>query len=569
MKLERVGLNLNKNEVKKEREAKNNFTMTKFSLPKMQKGNLLKDFVSFGAPITYIDTKRPGYLSQAAKEFIEHFDDLTFSRKSAYKLGSGQTSNAYYIKDFGFVIKQNFEKFARKIGKRAPGSLFHENLILKKLNPKVEEYSQKQIAFIQTENDNEYLISSFAYGNEINYNARKLNFKDLDRILRVCYRLDKNGILQTDMACGNIFLDSNSKPTFLDYQWAIPDFTYNSLASYLNCQPFPDFEIPANDTQFETCALGAYLNEMSKNESSLNCREFLKNYLMKKSKYCQKKAQILEKNTRGYNYEKERIEFEKAKANVFRNPSESVINCELLRINILHQFRKQYSVTELPICGEPKNLIKFFVHAASLKLSAETLKDLDTPDYLSQDEKTYFRYMKRYGQYWSNMINNIFKQTSKSILDHIQGYEYNNEYFDKDKIVKVDSAGDLKRILDIPYNVSSRCNHDEKFSEISDLYDKRYKLCDYGYDFSKKYSLFENLDHYLSGRRKDSFTTQMIENIYNASHIDIGMELAEEAHLINLMHKHSSSMPSPREEKVEKDLRKIMDSQIETLFSDR
>lgn len=85
----------------------------------------------------------------------------------------------------------------------------------------------------------------------------------------------------------------------------------------------------------------------------------------------------------------------------------------------------------------------------------------------------------------------------------------------------------------------------------------------------KKYSLFENLDHYLSGRRKDSFTTQMIENIYNASHIDIGMELAEEAHLINLMHKHSSSMPSPREEKVEKDLRKIMDSQIETLFSDR
>ena len=299
MKIKKVELSSNNKQVNRKNNSNPHFAVTQFGLQKMQKGKLLKDFVSFGAPITYIDTKRPGYLSQAAKEFIEHFDDLTFSRKSAYKLGSGQTSNAYYIKDFGFVIKQN---------------------------PKVEEYSQKQIAFIQTENDNEYLISSFAYGNEINYNARKLNFKDLDRILRVCYRLDKNGVLQTDMACGNIFLDSNSKPTFLDYQWAIPDFTYNSLASYLNCQPFPDFEIPANDTQFETCALGAYLNEMSKNESSSNCREFLKNYLMKKSKYCQKKAQILEKNTRGYSYEQERINFENARANVFKNPNDSIIN---------------------------------------------------------------------------------------------------------------------------------------------------------------------------------------------------------------------------------------------------
>ena len=284
MKLERVELDQNKNQVKKERKAKNNFTMSKFGLPKMQKGNLKKDIMSFGAPITYIDTKRPRYLSQASKEFIEYFDDLTSSTKNAYKLGNGQTSNAYYIKDFGFVIKQNFEKFARKIGNTSMGSLFHENLVLKKLNPKVEEYSQKQIAFIKTANNNEYLISSFAYGNEINYNERKLNSKDLDRILRVCYRLDKNGVLQTDMACGNIFLDSNSKPTFLDYQWAIPDFTYNSLATSLNCQPFPDFEMPANDTQFESCALGSYLNEMSKNESYSSCKEFIENYLKKKTK---------------------------------------------------------------------------------------------------------------------------------------------------------------------------------------------------------------------------------------------------------------------------------------------
>ena len=48
MKLERVGLNSNKNEVRKEKNVKNNFTMTKFGLPKMQKGNLTKDVVSFG-----------------------------------------------------------------------------------------------------------------------------------------------------------------------------------------------------------------------------------------------------------------------------------------------------------------------------------------------------------------------------------------------------------------------------------------------------------------------------------------------------------------------------------------
>ena len=51
MKLERVGLNSNKNEVRKEKNVKNNFTMTKFGLPKMQKGNLSKDVVSFGSPV--------------------------------------------------------------------------------------------------------------------------------------------------------------------------------------------------------------------------------------------------------------------------------------------------------------------------------------------------------------------------------------------------------------------------------------------------------------------------------------------------------------------------------------
>ena len=51
MKLERVGLNQNKNEVRKEKNVKNNFAMTKFGLPKMQMGHLTKDVVSFGSPV--------------------------------------------------------------------------------------------------------------------------------------------------------------------------------------------------------------------------------------------------------------------------------------------------------------------------------------------------------------------------------------------------------------------------------------------------------------------------------------------------------------------------------------
>ncbi|UKI41979.1 MAG: hypothetical protein L6V95_02935 [Candidatus Melainabacteria bacterium] len=47
MKIEKMGLNPNKNEVKKEREAKNNFAMSKFGLPKMQNGNLKKRYCEF------------------------------------------------------------------------------------------------------------------------------------------------------------------------------------------------------------------------------------------------------------------------------------------------------------------------------------------------------------------------------------------------------------------------------------------------------------------------------------------------------------------------------------------
>ena len=80
MKLERVGLNSNKNEVRKEKNVKNNFTMTKFGLPKMQKGNLTKDVVSFGSPVVQKNViwrnVNESTIANLAK-FIDKFEDAT------------------------------------------------------------------------------------------------------------------------------------------------------------------------------------------------------------------------------------------------------------------------------------------------------------------------------------------------------------------------------------------------------------------------------------------------------------------------------------------------------------
>lgn len=54
MKIERMSLNSNKNEIKKRKECQNNFAMSKFGLSQIQKGDLVKDTVSFGAPVKNI-----------------------------------------------------------------------------------------------------------------------------------------------------------------------------------------------------------------------------------------------------------------------------------------------------------------------------------------------------------------------------------------------------------------------------------------------------------------------------------------------------------------------------------
>ncbi len=54
MKLERVNLNSDKNQVgRKKKNNKNNLTTPNFGLPKVQIGNLAKDIVSFGSPVVY------------------------------------------------------------------------------------------------------------------------------------------------------------------------------------------------------------------------------------------------------------------------------------------------------------------------------------------------------------------------------------------------------------------------------------------------------------------------------------------------------------------------------------
>lgn len=142
MKLERVGLNLNKNEVKKEREAKNNFTMTKFSLPKMQKGNLLKDFVSFGAPVKNIRiygenryiTKRHDLF----KDFSKVFSKLSDSTKSLFK--NIDTQNRSFM--------DAFDELNENAQKKIP-SLSVTNMV---------NYSEDKIVSVKTLDDQNYTV---------------------------------------------------------------------------------------------------------------------------------------------------------------------------------------------------------------------------------------------------------------------------------------------------------------------------------------------------------------------------------------------------------------------------
>ena len=453
MKIEKMGLNPNKNEVKKEREAKNNFAMSKFGLPKMQNGNLKKDIVSFGSPVVYQEVikhnQHQNFLKRLSK-FIDKFEDETKHRQkecwdkrlsynekynskinsqlmSAQYLGSGMSGNAYLVKDWLTSVDDGNSNGNSLPWHYEPHPLIFEKTLTllsgdytqfviketqksnsKNLENEFEELKkvvdmpsmQQGVALMKTRDGGTFLISEFQPGVSKGLKKRNgdkkfnvLTRQNIKDVLSILSQLDKKMLFNPDLNLGNILYEKET-PTIIDLEWQ------TNMNEADKVFTFAPNEKRTNMLGFENAGLSSYIkdlyqinehNGMDYKNNKKSCRDFLKMYFMERAKYCDTSNRL-----------------EKVRKTVYENPTEDVLDAEILRLSILKNHEKQYGYLDTENC-QPQDMLEMVRYQARANFAAKMLSEFKPQGYVSEEQREYFEEMRKFGSFWHGKTQEWYK----------------------------------------------------------------------------------------------------------------------------------------------------------------
>ena len=473
MKIEKMGLNPNKNEVKKEREAKNNFAMSKFGLPKMQNGNLKKDIVSFGSPVVYQEVikhnQHQNFLKRLSK-FIDKFEDETKHRQkecwdkrlsynekynskinsqlmSAQYLGSGMSGNAYLVKDWLTSVDDGNSNGNSLPWHYEPHPLIFEKTLTllsgdytqfviketqksnsKNLENEFEELKkvvdmpsmQQGVALMKTRDGGTFLISEFQPGVSKGLKKRNgdkkfnvLTRQNIKDVLSILSQLDKKMLFNPDLNLGNILYEKET-PTIIDLEWQ------TNMNEADKVFTFAPNEKRTNMLGFENAGLSSYIkdlyqinehNGMDYKNNKKSCRDFLKMYFMERAKYCDTSNRL-----------------EKVRKAVYENPTEDVLDAEILRLSILKNHEKQYGYLDTENC-QPKDMLEMVRYQARANFAAKMLSEFQPQrpySETSRAEDEYFEEMRKFGKDWHNKTKDWYKGSINWMKRLVAGEEHQN-----------------------------------------------------------------------------------------------------------------------------------------------
>lgn len=388
--------------------------------------------------------KRP-LISRAEREFIDVFEELSTEQKAAYKISEGKTSDIYFVKQFGIVIKAIKTGLDEVVTKFLNGSLKNENDILQELNSTKKTFTQRGIALVDTENGSKFLLSRFVKGKPADAVNNPLNAEKLDSVFDSLLKLDKEHMINFDWNIGNVLIDENNKAVLLDFQWAqkFDHFAKTNIPNVIT----PPFEVPSNLSTYEVSTISPYIKELVALGGKSEALDFFKTYLSVKSKYNTKLKEYL--NIAKYeiaesqlSLAKEKIRFEKLKGIVFQDPSEAVVNAELLKMNTLfNDLRQSYYFA--PDLGDNKNIYTAFHHMAQAQNSAKALTEIKIPVFASKEEKEYLQKMREYGKFLSDTLSKKYSETTHNLVSKVM----NNDGIVLNSNAPLGDTSDLSFIL--------------------------------------------------------------------------------------------------------------------------
>lgn len=274
-------------------------------------------------------------------------------------------------------------------------------------------------------NGNYYLITT--YVPEINQSSGKSNnimahFRDLFSSL---FELDKRGIFHGDLNPDNIVIQPNGKVGFFDYKWArivekVNAFDGKKIQKCL----MPKSMFIENAQMFEMASIPKYLKELNPQWGEY----FIREYLSAKSEYHQNRYEFLKKYTKNWRNKEEKnivaqsLAMEKAKAEVYKNPSEAVLKIEEKKFQFLSDFRDAYTRVDANIPN--RNILNApSAYLCSISAVQDFRKAVDNQlsSSGSEQEKLYLKSMEEYGKYWYDNLTSYTRGTFDYIYRLITG----------------------------------------------------------------------------------------------------------------------------------------------------
>ncbi len=365
-------------------------------------------------------------------------------------LGGGVSGDVYslymsYFDSPSYVIKEaKKKKHSDPIN--GAGGIIPEFENLKKYGGK---NFQTGIALMETRDGNYFLISKFEKGDaagikRLSHTEREFNpimttpietkeigvhnyyVSGLFLTLKFMQYLDQQNLFNSDLNIGNIlyiedkqtFIDPKErniarvyceKPILIDLQWLMPmDKAYKFFT-------FAPNEKETNFAPFEAGFVASYMHglneyitlEGSSNQGRNEAREFLISYLQERAKYCDSSNR-----------------FERIRKVEYQNPSEDVLDAEILRLSILKNHNHQFLYND-GLNETPRDMLKGLRYMARANLAAKMLSEFNLQkdqSQMSENEKAYFKEMRQLGSFWHGKTQEWYRAGLASMQSKILKY---------------------------------------------------------------------------------------------------------------------------------------------------
>ena len=398
-------------------------------------------FEDYNYKYNYVRSK----LEQQTEYFFRNRGNVT-------KIGEGVGGETFRFKDWDlnkFVIKTT------KSGYSDDYKNEYDNLMKIPID---KIGGQEAIARVYDTSGKYGLISTLVSGKPASLTNR-FNDSLLKNLFEKMFELDKAGIYHGDLNGNNILLNSSGKVNFIDYQWTqiVPQINFYDSEKVIKML-LPKSVFPENAQMFEMASIPYYIEKLW---TSFDKESFLKKYLKAKAHYHDNRAKYIAKlEPNWYSGEKyliqQSLKEERAKANIFRQPSDTVLKLELKKLQFLSDYRDAYSHVDSNL--PDRNIIpSSSAYLCAMSSVQDFRRDVarELRFCTNSDKREYLKSLENYGDYWYSNLKNYTSDT----FDYVMRALLNKPNFEEDRhrfYINERNPREISPNRDILKNVSSK-----------------------------------------------------------------------------------------------------------------